>query len=117
MFLVDLYIVEPIIDNMIVKHILNRFCDFAIDHPRAMAFICIAIFVAIVGLAGIFEGTIVPKILAFLIVSFFVIPIGFAIHSDYEELDKLKKEKEALLEKYLFDKLDEKYKNKNNSTS
>jgi hypothetical protein len=55
--------------------ICEQICDFASDHPRSMAFICLATLLVIFGLAQIFENTIIPKILAILIIAPFVILI------------------------------------------
>jgi len=63
------------IENMTIKNILNWFLDFAIDHPCAMAFICLVIPFILLGLARVFDNTVIPKLLAVLIIAPFVILI------------------------------------------
>jgi hypothetical protein len=57
------------------KRIMNWLLDFSSDHPRIMAVICLTLPLALLGLGRIFEGTIIPKLLAVLIIAPFAILI------------------------------------------
>jgi len=77
-----------------MKRFIAKIFDFSLTHPTANALMWLFIFLAIIVIGGIFRDTIIPKILAFLIVAFFVVIIIIAVSADYKELEKLRKEKQ-----------------------
>lgn len=61
-------------DNM-RKQILVRLCDFALDHLRIMGLICLVVPLVLLGLTRFFENTVIPKLLAVLIIAPLVVLI------------------------------------------